>query len=224
VQKTLYDLLGVRPDATTESLKSGYLRQLAWLRGPNTGLTADDAINRLKALEEAFSLLNDPVRRTHYDLKLRKQNTPEPSFDSGPNFVKWGLIFGVCILGWGVQHWYSRIDVKVEEQRKLAIAQGEAKLLEERQQQQADAALQQEEAKLRREQESRAYKEQQELDRLKHDADRHREQEISQREAEQRAAQRQRDLELERQKIDEDKERRRVRRRLGLGDLPQNGD
>ncbi|MFF5991807.1 J domain-containing protein [Prauserella flavalba] len=57
-----YELLGVRPDATPEQIKSAY-RALARSMHPDTGGTA----GTFRLLREAYETLGDPVRRAEYD-------------------------------------------------------------------------------------------------------------------------------------------------------------
>lgn len=57
-----YELLGVRPDATSAEIKSAY-RALARSMHPDTGGTA----GTFRLLREAYETLGDPVRRAEYD-------------------------------------------------------------------------------------------------------------------------------------------------------------
>ncbi len=78
--QTLYEILGVSPDASTEEVKDGYRRMaMKWHpdRNPNN---KDEAERRFKELSEAYRTLSDPVRRNEYDAWL----TGQQRTDNGP--------------------------------------------------------------------------------------------------------------------------------------------
>lgn len=211
VRKTLCDLLGVAPNATVDVLKSAYLEKLAWLRGPNTGLSADDALNRLKALEEAFSLLNDPVRKAHYDLKLRERENSPQRFEPHPGHGKWLWIGLAALLAFGVWRWYVKVETDAAIARQEAIAKGEARLLEEQRQKQEELAEQAQPRKERdaaREQEKQDRQWQREVERLRSDTDRRREREQAEQERAQRTEERR--LAREQERLRSEDERRRM--------------
>mgnify|MGYP000851108567 FL=1 len=210
MRKTLYDLLGVAPNATAEVLKSAYLQKLAWLRGPDNGLSADDALNRLKALEEAFSLLNDPVRKAHYDLKLRERKDDPQSFEPAPGYGKWIWIGLAALLVFGGWRWYAKVEAEAALARQEAIAKGEARLLEEQRQrlaEEAEAGQPRKERDAAREQEKQERQWQRELERLRSDTDRRREREAAEQERAQRNEERKLSREQDRMRSEEERRR-----------------
>lgn len=70
---SLYDLLEVSPSASPEVIKAAY-RQLAIKYHPDrqSGDKARQvAEERMKAINAAYEILSDPVRRAEYDRQLR---------------------------------------------------------------------------------------------------------------------------------------------------------
>ncbi len=65
IEKDLYALLGVSPDATQEEIKRAY-RTLARQYHPDSGTEMASA-ERFQAVQEAYRVLGDPVRRRAYD-------------------------------------------------------------------------------------------------------------------------------------------------------------
>ena len=77
---THYEALGVRVSATTEEIRRAYLRQ-ARLHHPDVG-GGDRA---MQALNEAWAVLGDPVRRARYDRTLGvRSSASAPTFEPGP--------------------------------------------------------------------------------------------------------------------------------------------
>lgn len=73
-----YDVLGVRPDATPAELRRAYLER-ARQHHPDAGGRAE----AMTAVNEAWAVLSDPVRRRVYDLELGVQRVgadPPPRF------------------------------------------------------------------------------------------------------------------------------------------------
>jgi len=72
--ETLYDLLGVRRDASNAELRAAYRRAaMRWHPDRNigaTGLTEDHFIARFIAVTQAFDVLSDPLARFEYDRTL----------------------------------------------------------------------------------------------------------------------------------------------------------
>ncbi|MER3474087.1 MAG: hypothetical protein C4335_08645 [Armatimonadota bacterium] len=72
-QHTLYDLLEVSPNASPEVIKAAY-RQLAMKYHPDRQPDAQArrrAEEQMKAINAAYEILADPVRRAEYDRHLR---------------------------------------------------------------------------------------------------------------------------------------------------------
>jgi molecular chaperone DnaJ len=70
----LYDLLEVSPNASPEVVKAAY-RQLALKYHPDKQPDArarQQAEERMKAINAAYDVLSDPVRRAEYDRRLRE--------------------------------------------------------------------------------------------------------------------------------------------------------
>lgn len=82
---TLYDHLGVGPDASQEELKRAYHR-LARRHHPDAHSGADEAVldearQRMVVINMAWAVLGDPARRRAYDASLVR---PEPAVGSAP--------------------------------------------------------------------------------------------------------------------------------------------
>lgn len=74
---TLYDILGVNPQADTDRVKLAY-RKLA--RSYHPDLNPDPkAHERMAEINFAFEVLSDPVRRMEYDSKIGRESQSEPS-------------------------------------------------------------------------------------------------------------------------------------------------
>jgi hypothetical protein len=70
--KTLYELLGVGPDASEEALKRAY-RKLAKLYHPDLHPNDPDAARRFRQIATAISILCDAKRRAAYDHRLLRE-------------------------------------------------------------------------------------------------------------------------------------------------------
>src|ERR1700757_780409 len=69
--KTLYDLLGVTPDATHAQVEQGYKRCLdSYLARQGIG-KPDEETRRMQMIRDAYLLLCTPQRRQSYDQQLR---------------------------------------------------------------------------------------------------------------------------------------------------------
>jgi molecular chaperone DnaJ len=75
---TYYELLGVEPDATPEELQRAY-RLLARRHHPDVAPDADKGA--MAAINGAWAVLSDPVRRRNYDAGLDR---PEPPARPSP--------------------------------------------------------------------------------------------------------------------------------------------
>lgn len=92
--RTLYDLLGVSPDADAGSLRRAFRRRSKALHPDTTQLPQDQAACEFQRLCEAYAQLADPVRRRHYDVGLKPAAEAAPtSAPSGPeDAVAWGTV------------------------------------------------------------------------------------------------------------------------------------
>ncbi|MCY4232641.1 MAG: DnaJ domain-containing protein [Bacteroidetes bacterium] len=76
----LYSVMEIRPSASPEEIKTAY-RQLAQRYHPDRNPDDDQAEERFKQLQQAYSILSDPTRRKAYDQLRRTRNTdPSPIF------------------------------------------------------------------------------------------------------------------------------------------------
>ena len=64
--KDLYSILGVSPEASGSAIKAAY-RDLAKLSHPDLHLGDDEAENRTKEINHAYTVLSDPDSRVAYD-------------------------------------------------------------------------------------------------------------------------------------------------------------
>jgi|SRR5450755_4620568 len=67
--KTLYELLGVDPDADDEALKTAY-RKVAKMHHPDLNPDDPDAERRFRQIVSAIAILGDAKRRAAYDRRL----------------------------------------------------------------------------------------------------------------------------------------------------------
>ncbi len=89
---TLYDHLGVGPDASQEELKRAYHR-LARRHHPDAHGGADQAVldearRRMVVINMAWAVLGDPARRRAYDASLDRPE-PAPTQDEDPVYPPW---------------------------------------------------------------------------------------------------------------------------------------
>ncbi|WP_374478021.1 J domain-containing protein [Zoogloea sp.] len=120
-KSTLYDLLGVTPDATKAEIDAAHLLLLERYQSGRHGLPPVDADNRVKAIKEAFWILSEPGRRAAYDASLihTVATSPLPLEGNLPlkveiSDVKWTpgrimltIIGGLMIVGMLIQIFFS---------------------------------------------------------------------------------------------------------------------
>src|SRR5262245_17755781 len=68
----LYEILGLRPDATQEQVKAAFHR-LAKASHPDVNADDTTAEMRFKEINHAYEILSDPGSRTAYDLGLEHE-------------------------------------------------------------------------------------------------------------------------------------------------------
>lgn len=84
--ESLYDVLGLSPTATPEELRSAY-RHLARRYHPDvSGAPKELAEKQFIAVQEAYEVLRDPLKRVLYDgaLAARPRSAPWPQTDRKP--------------------------------------------------------------------------------------------------------------------------------------------
>jgi DnaJ-class molecular chaperone len=81
-----YETLGVAKDATNKEIKQAY-RALSMKYHPDR-VGTDDAIDKMKQVNEAYSVLGDPEQRQHYNMEL------DNPFGQGQNPFGQGTPFG----------------------------------------------------------------------------------------------------------------------------------
>lgn len=70
--RTLYDVLGVRPDADDEALVRAY-RKAAKAHHPDLNVGDPDAVRRFEQIATAIKILRNPESRAAYDRSLERQ-------------------------------------------------------------------------------------------------------------------------------------------------------
>lgn len=122
-KKTLYELLGVAPDATPDAIKAAYDAAAA-----APGLDPGQQV----ALKEAASVLSSTRRRAQYDSSLRQRELPveievleEDDAPSGYGKKPW-LVLGVVVLvlagWWMLQRPAAKLPVKPSVSAAPAVA------------------------------------------------------------------------------------------------------
>lgn len=83
-KQSLYDLLGLSPQAHQTQIEDAYQKLKHFYSTAQHGLSAEEALNKLKALQLAFDTLGNPTYRSAYDAKLLQQQpgdaTESPEF------------------------------------------------------------------------------------------------------------------------------------------------
>jgi molecular chaperone DnaJ len=74
--KTLYDVLGLKEDATTDEVRAGF-RRLAKRFHPDVNKDPQ-AAEVMKILTQAYEVLSDERWRAEYDQKLARLRAPKP--------------------------------------------------------------------------------------------------------------------------------------------------
>ena len=99
--KTLYDLLGVRRQATLIEIEQGYRRHLNRHRGNKHRKPRKKDELRLQNVRHAFLLLSSPPRRETYDreLALREQRRDRMLDICGAILAVSSLLIGLALIG-----------------------------------------------------------------------------------------------------------------------------
>ena len=64
--KDYYRILGIEPTASVKEIKNAY-RELAFKYHPDRNQDNPDAVNQMKAVNEAYAVLSDATKRREYD-------------------------------------------------------------------------------------------------------------------------------------------------------------
>jgi DnaJ-domain-containing protein 1 len=92
-----YRILGVRPQANGQEIKTAYRRKAIQCH-PDANANLSGGSRQFAELNEAYRTLRDPLRRQHYDLNRQRQfrwrEPPTAAFkaDSRPRILLWYLI------------------------------------------------------------------------------------------------------------------------------------
>lgn len=91
--KSLYTILGVRPDASSDQIEHAYAELLHQLKDGVDAHPGGDARIRLIAVKEAYTVLTNPVARQMYNQKLFAPQTvrPAPEIVIEPS-SSWGIV------------------------------------------------------------------------------------------------------------------------------------
>jgi DnaJ-domain-containing protein 1 len=80
MQASYYDILGVSPQAEDIVIRAAY-RALAQRYHPDkSSEPKEEAANRMRAIQEAYQVLSDPVSRIAYDASLLNRENTQPYF------------------------------------------------------------------------------------------------------------------------------------------------
>jgi curved DNA-binding protein CbpA len=89
--RTLYDLLGVRPDADDEALNKAY-RQAAKAHHPDLNAGDPDAGRRFRQIATAVEILRDAEQRAAYDRLLDGERQREHQYEREQRRARWTRI------------------------------------------------------------------------------------------------------------------------------------
>lgn len=140
--KTLYELLGVHPQATLIEIEKAYRRYLdAPVARNATGLLGRRRHARLRTMREAFLVLSSPARRQAYDhdIAVRGQRRAVARHAAGTALALLSLVAGLLLIGSG--YYRIRQDQRhAEFEASKAMSGQHATLLVARHRQQDSAA------------------------------------------------------------------------------------
>jgi hypothetical protein len=102
--KSLYELLGVSPDASDETLKKAY-RNRAKMYHPDLHPNDPDAPRRFRQIAAAIAILCDAKRRASYDQRLLRELQRKVDRETERDQWQWlriGAISGVAAVAFGI--------------------------------------------------------------------------------------------------------------------------
>lgn len=91
---TLYDVLGVASDATTEELRRAYLLRAKWVHPDKNRQDQQQAVKAFQKLQHAYEVLKDDTKRNLYD-RCGEQGVEE--FESGETHLSFGQLVLVVL-------------------------------------------------------------------------------------------------------------------------------
>lgn len=140
--KSLYSILGVRPDATPDQIEVAYAEHLSKLQEKDNAIQDVDKKIMLVAIKEAYSVLSDPVARQRYNNKLFASNSgttseprsvyvEEPSTGFGAKKIL--LVGSILLAGMGMYTYNAQQREQARIQHEKEIQLKALQLEEERQ-------------------------------------------------------------------------------------------
>jgi len=81
IKRDYYGVLGIAPNASAEEIKRAYHR-LAFQCHPDRHQETEEAHKKMQEINEAYSILSDPIRRREYDIP-RGYGIEVPKFKKG---------------------------------------------------------------------------------------------------------------------------------------------
>jgi hypothetical protein len=99
--KTLYELLGVGPDASDEAVKMAY-RKLAKIHHPDLNPNDPDAARRFRQVSAAIAILCDAKRRAAYDQRLVRELQRRLDREIEWHRLEWPRLLAISAAAGGV--------------------------------------------------------------------------------------------------------------------------
>ena len=141
--KSLYTILGVRPDASSDQIERAYAELLHQLKDGAEANPGGDARVRLIAVKEAHTVLSNPVSRQLYNQKLFAPQTvgavPEKVIEPSNSWsiVKLLVIGSIVIAAVWIYNHNAIEKEKLRIQHEKQIIETQVKLEQEHREQQA---------------------------------------------------------------------------------------
>lgn len=144
--KSLYSILGVRPDATPDQIEVAYAELLTGLQEASATHQEGDHRIKLIAAKEAYSVLSDPVARQRYNNKLFATDAVRPSSLGQPVVIEAAdssgmkkilLVGAIVLAGIGLYSYNAREREQLRLQHEREVQMKALQLAEEKQLQMA---------------------------------------------------------------------------------------